>query len=67
MRCPPGSVPPVSFLQKKKGGNEEAGRTRARTFEEITLLNAELSYAGAEPEEGEAEDGAEQGHVESNL
>jgi hypothetical protein len=33
-----------------------------RTFEEVALLDAELAYAGAEPEEGEAEDGAEQCH-----
>jgi hypothetical protein len=35
---------------------------RGRTLEEVALLDAELAYAGTEPEEGEAEDGAEQGH-----
>jgi len=35
---------------------------RKRTFEEVALLDAELAYAGAEPEEGKAEDGAEQCH-----
>ena len=35
---------------------------RGRTVEEVALLNAELAYAGAEPEEGETKDGAEQGH-----
>jgi hypothetical protein len=30
-----------------------------RTFEEVALLDAELAYASAEPEEGKAEDGAE--------
>jgi hypothetical protein len=44
-------------------GYAEGGRRRGRTFEEIALLDAELAYAGAESEEGEAEDGAEQGHV----
>jgi len=39
-----------------KAGREE------RTFEEVALLDAELAYAGAEPEEGKAEDGAEQCH-----
>ena len=33
-----------------------------RTFEEVALLDAELAYAGAEPEEGKAEDRAEQCH-----
>ena len=37
----------------KRKGREE------RTFEEVSLLDAELAYAGAEPEEGKAEDGAE--------
>ena len=37
----------------KRKGREE------RTFEEVALLDAELAYAGAEPEEGKAEDGAE--------
>ena len=33
-----------------------------RTVEKVALLDAKLAYAGTEPEEGEAEDGAEQGH-----
>jgi len=41
-------------------GNE--GRVSKRTVEEVAFLDAKLAYAGAEPEEGEAEDGAEQGH-----
>jgi hypothetical protein len=32
------------------------------TLKEVALLDAELAYAGTEPKEGEAEDGAEQGH-----
>jgi len=38
-------------------GNE--GRVSKRTVEEVAFLDAKLAYAGAEPEEGEAEDGAE--------
>ena len=40
-------------------GKERKGR---RTLEDVALLDAELAYAGTEPEEGETEDGAEQGH-----
>jgi hypothetical protein len=39
-------------------GGRRGGKWK-RTLEEVALLDAELAYAGAEPEEGEAEDGAE--------
>lgn len=41
---------------------DEKREVGERTVEEVALLDAELAYAGTEPEEGEAEDGAEQGH-----
>ncbi len=37
-------------MEEGKGG---------RTFEDVALLDAELAYASAKPEEGETEDGAE--------
>lgn len=45
------------------GEGRRGGRGKMqRTIEEVALLDAELAYAGAEAEEGEAEDGAEQCH-----
>lgn len=41
---------------------DEKREVGKRTVEEVALLDAELAYAGTESEEGEAEDGAEQGH-----
>jgi hypothetical protein len=50
-------------MREGKGkGREGKGREGGRTLEEVALLDAELAYAGTEPKEGEAEDGAEQGH-----
>ena len=55
----------ISGEERERGGITwervgGSGRGRGeRTFEEVTLLDAELAYAGAEPEEGKAEDGAE--------
>ena len=40
----------------------KGGQKGERTVEKVALLDAELAYAGSEPEEGEAEDGAKQGH-----
>ena len=62
-----------THAKKKKSGMIYFGRERdvwedwgkggeERTFDEVALLDAELAYAGTEPEEGEAEDGAEQCH-----
>jgi len=49
---------PVAEIAK----GEHRDDVSARVVEEVALLDAELAYAGTEPEDGEAEDGAEQGH-----
>lgn len=59
MMCPPGSAG-RSLCETDR--QTDGGQKGERTVEEVALLDAELAYAGSEPEEGEAEDGAEQGH-----
>ena len=48
----------MSVIHVEEGGRGKGGLT----LEEVALLDAELAYAGTEPEEGETEDGAKQGH-----
>jgi len=54
-------VPPMCPVAKITE-SEHRDDMSARVLEEVALLDAELAHAGTEPEEGEAEDGAEQGH-----